>query len=155
MTLHVVGSNNGHRSGDAAAIAEFTAREAATRRWLAQALEQAKAQEALAMVLFFQANPQFELARPARGFVGLRESLIELLDRYPGPVLVIHGDTHNFQHNQPLRDARTGRTIERFVRVEVPGSPRIGGVWISIDASAETPFRVELVDLLARDPITP
>jgi hypothetical protein len=67
-------------------------------------------------------------------------ALVELMGAYPGPVLAIHGDTHRFKHDRPLIDPATGEPFERFVRTEVPGSPVVGGVWISVEPQAEEPF---------------
>ena len=61
------------------------------------------------------------------------------------PVLVVHGDTHRYQHNHPLLDPARGVPFERFTRVEVPGSPLVGGVWIEVDPDAAEPFTVKPV----------
>jgi hypothetical protein len=150
-TLHVVGSNNGSAPDDPAAEAEFEARDAANVRLLRQAATLARERDAAAMVIIFHANPQFEKARPARGFVRLRRALVELMSAYPGPVLAIHGDTHRFKHDRPLIDPATGEPFERFVRTEVPGSPVVGGVWVSVDPQGEEPFGVSEMYPISRD----
>jgi hypothetical protein len=151
VTVHVVGSNNGYAPDNPAAVAEFEARDAANVRFLRQAAGLAMERDASAMVIVFHANPQFEKARPARGFVRLRGALVELMGAYPGPVLAIHGDTHRFKHDRPLIDPATGERFERFVRAEVPGSPVVGGVWISVDPQAEEPFGVSEMYPISRD----
>jgi hypothetical protein len=151
VTLHVVGSNNGSEPDDPAAEAEFEARDAANVRFLRQAAGLAVECDASAIVIVFHANPQFEKVRPARGFFRLRGALVELMGAYPGPVLAIHGDTHRFKHDRPLIDPATGEPFRRFVRAEVPGSPVVGGVWISVDPQAEEPFGVSEMYPISRD----
>ncbi|EGV17197.1 hypothetical protein [Thiocapsa marina] len=151
VTVHVVGSNNGYAPDDPAAVAEFEARDAANLRFLRRATALARERDATAMVIVFHANPQLEKARPARGFVRLRRALVELMGAYPGPVLAIHGDTHRFKHDRPLIDPATGVPFERFVRAEVPGSPVVGGLWISVDPQAEEPFGVSEMYPISRD----
>jgi hypothetical protein len=155
VALHVVGSNNGYRPGDAATVAEFEARDRANVGFLRSAADLANARNAIAVVLMFHANPLFEKVRPAQGFVGLRRALVDLMDAYPGPVLVVHGDTHRFKHDRPLIDPRTGRPFERFVRTEVPGSPVVGGLWISVDPMADESFGIMPFYPVSRDRLMP
>jgi hypothetical protein len=151
VSVHVVGSNNGYAPDDPAAVAEFEARDAANVRLLRKAATLARERDTTAMVIILHANPQFEKARPARGFARLHQALVELMGAYPGPVLAIHGDTHRFKHDRPLIDPATGEPFSRFVRTEVPGSPVVGGVWISIDPQAEEPFGVSDMYPISRD----
>lgn len=160
VSLHIVGSNNGYRAADPAAVAEFEARDAANLRFLQEAATLANAREAKAMVLMFQANPLFanplaEGDGPPHGFVGLQRALVDLMAIYPGPVLSIHGDTHWFKHDRPLIDPATGEPFERFVRTEVPGSPLVGGLWIDIDPQADEPFGITPVYPESRDRLMP
>ena len=146
VVLHVVGSNNNYRKGQARAIAEFQQRDRANLDLLQAATVLAKQRRARAMVLFFHADPLFENAKPTKGFAPIRKALVRLLSEYPGPVLLVHGDTHRFRHDHPLLDPGTGQPLERFTRAEVPGSPLVGGLWISIDPeNPEAPFGVESV----------
>ena len=145
VALHVVGSNNGYAPSRPASVAELQAREAANRDFLERALDAAKAREAQALVILIQANPLFERGRGPRGFRRFKEDLVGLMGRFPGPVLLIHGDTHRFRHDRPLIDPATGSPFDRLVRVEVPGSPTVGGVWITVDPRAPDPFGVEPV----------
>lgn len=160
VTLHIVGSNNGYRAGDPAAVAEFEARDAANLRFLREAAVLANVRDAHAMVLMFQANPLFanpllEGAGPPHGFVGFQRALVDLMGVYPGPVLAIHGDTHRFKHDRPLIDPATGEPFSRFVRTEVPGSPLVGGLWIDIDPQGDEPFGITQVYPVSRDRLMP
>ena len=146
VLMHVVGSENNRRPQDVSAMEEWRARSRANRRLLEEATGDANAAEARAMVLLVHANPLFERTSPAPGFVPFFDALDWLLASYPGPVLVIHGDTHRFQFNQPL--IRTGSAVpgaKRLWRLEVPGSPFLGAVWVSVTDDSGEPFAVSVI----------
>lgn len=151
VALHVVGSNNGLDPADPAAVAEFQGREAANRRFLLGVLAGPLGEGARALVLVVHADPLFESGRGPAGFRGFKTLLIELMGIFPGPVLVLHGDTHRFRHDRPLIDPVRGVPFERLIRVEVPGSPTVGGVWIEADAAAPEPFAAEPVYSVSLD----
>jgi hypothetical protein len=155
VALHVVGSNNGNDPGDPASVEEFVAREAANLRFLQDCAAHARDDQVDAVVLLFHANPNFESAQSPSGFEGLRQGILDLLVTYPGPVLAIHGDTHRFKFDQPLMDPRTGKPNPRFTRAEVPGSPIVGGLWITIDPGREPAFVVSEVYPVSRDSLGP
>ena len=96
-------------------------------------------------MLLFHANPGLEKTPAPLGFDRFHQDLRELLRDYAGQVLAIHGDSHEFQFNHPLRDPETGEPIERFTRLEVPGSPTVAGVWVTLDPTAAQSVSVELV----------
>jgi hypothetical protein len=50
-----------------------------------------------------------------------------------------------------LIDPTTGSPFERLVRVEVPGSPTVGGVWITVDPEAPEPFAADQVYAVSLD----
>lgn len=145
VTLHLVGSHNNSVPGDAVAAAELQARSHANRRHLKDAMEAASAVDAVAFVLLFHGNPGLERKQAPRGFHWFHEDLRALLHGFSGPVLAIHGDTHKYKFDHPLRDFRTGRVIERFTRLEVPGSPKVAGVWVRLAPGDEVPVSVELL----------
>ncbi len=145
VVLHVVGSNNNHRKGNEEAIAEFHRRNEADLDLLHRSAELARQRKARALVLLFHADPLFEQTKPPKGFAPIRKALVRLMSEYPGPVLLIHGDSHTFRHDHPLSDPETGTPLARFTRVEVPGSPFVGGLWITIDPDAVEPIGVEPV----------
>lgn len=146
VLLHVVGSENNRRPRNAAAMAEWRHRSEANRKLLREATRVAQQTQARAMVLFFHANPLFERASPSPGFAPLLTDLEQLLASYPGLVLAIHGDTHRFQFNQPLvRNRSAVKGAERLWRLEVPGSPFLGGVWVSVTQDPAEPFAISVV----------
>ncbi len=154
VALHVVGSSNGHDRARPRSVAEFEAREEANREFLKRAIQMAEAQGVRALVILIQANPLFERGRGPQGFRGFKDDLIALMGRFSGPVLVLHGDTHRFQHDRPLIDPATGGPFERLVRVEVPGSPTVGGVWITVDPEAPEPFAAAPVYAVSLDALS-
>jgi hypothetical protein len=130
-TVHVVGSDNaraqfpGRRKADDAAVTERT--EAASA-WMRETFAAARASGAPAVVLFFHAHPY---RRPAwEPFVSTLE---EEARRFAGPVLVVHGDGHEYYVDRPFR-------AKNITRVQVPGSPRVGWVRIVVDVKARDPF---------------
>ena len=143
-TVHVVGSHNNLVRGDAAAAAELASRSQANRGHLKAAVRAANAADASAFVLLFHANPGLEEPIPPRGFDRFHEDLTELLRDYAGPVLAIHGDSHDYQLNHPLRDSETGKVLRRFTRLVVPGAPTVAGVWVTLDPGATPTVSVEL-----------
>jgi hypothetical protein len=126
-TVHVVGSRDGW-DGDRD---EARARRAADLVWLEATFAQATATGSPAVVLFQQADPDFG----ARVFRSWTEALEAQAAAFPGPVLLVHGDSH--RERGPFRWAGT----ERLWRYIVPGevvAPRL----VSVDAAAKTPFTV-------------
>jgi hypothetical protein len=112
---------------------------------LRQALEAARAQQSAAMVLFIHGNPLFDRAREgpiARrdGFHEFKADVLALARDFNAPFLLVHGDTHNYQFNQPLRDDQ-GSIVRTAWRLEVPGSPTVGWVKVTVDTREANPFR--------------
>jgi hypothetical protein len=144
VLAHVVGSNNGFGLPGASAKAAFAARAAANRALLLQAAEAARAGQAQALVLAIHANPLFERAQPGgdgptRGFAPLFNDLAAVAATYPGPILLIHGDTHRYRFDQPWNHDQAG---QRLWRLEVPGSPFVAGVWVAIKPEESPVFAV-------------
>lgn len=132
-TLHMTGSNNNLQQRDGA-IAEHLDRDALNEIWLEETV--AAAADAVAMVLFFHANPQWDAEwwQPT-GFDRFREQLAEAAASFPGPILVAHGDTHTFRTDRPFADA------PQMTRVEVFGPPQRGAVVVYVDPDGPELFR--------------
>ena len=135
-TIHLVGSSNGldDFSGRSAAHdAEVERRTRAALAWLDEAFALARETGAKGVVLATHANVGLEGEPGARrGFEPFVERLEEHVARFTGPVLLIHGDSHEQQVDQPLRD-EGGRVYENFTRLETFGSPDIGWVRVVVD----------------------
>ncbi|MBT5944943.1 MAG: hypothetical protein HOK98_07385 [Rhodospirillaceae bacterium] len=139
-TAHVVGSNNGRRAGDTAAIAEFERRDAANIEWINELFEIARADRSTAVVLAFQADP-YLLYGLGGGFHATLAAITEGAIAFGGPVLVIHGDGHVFTVDTPFQDV-VGNPLDNVWRVEVPGALDIRAVQIRIDPDASRIFDV-------------
>jgi len=143
--LNIPGSNNNFgRSPDA--DTEYRARNAANLEWMRQAFDIVKRDDLLGLVLVIQADPFFEQPRGHRSRRGFEDFLAQLetgtvsLGR---PVMLVHGDTHQYRLDQPMRDARNGRTVENFTRLETYGSPVLGWVRVTVDPADPKLFVVE------------
>ena len=143
--LHVVGSGN-NRGRGAEMDREYEARNAANLAWLAQSFALAREEGAAGVVVLFQADPRFEVAAgsPARrGFEDTIAALESAVRGYERPVALVHGDTHRFRIDHPLKDPATGRALERFTRVVTFGSPHVRWVLGTVDPADPAVFRFE------------
>ena len=132
LTLNVPGNANNAR----AMPEEFRSRSAVVNRWLEQSFSLARGSRLQAVVIFMQANPW---ASPSNRYFGYRELLAALAREtlgFDGEVLLVHGDTHRYRVDSPLRDPATGGPVANFTRVEVFGSP--GMNWVRIRVAEET-----------------
>lgn len=111
-TVHLPGSEEGMKPFLDAATA-----------WMRQTFEEARARRATAVVIAFHARHELFLA-------ALREEAA----RFGGPVLITHGDEHEFIVD-PL--------APNLTRMEVPGSPDVGWVRVTVDPRATSPFTFE------------
>jgi len=144
LTVNVVGSFN-MRGRSKQPPAEFVARERANLAWLAHGFESARREGSAALVIAMQANPKIEdfVAGDAHpGYAALLEALREHTRTFSGQVLLLHGDLHLFELDQPMKDER-GRKLDNFTRVQCYGSPLMGWVRITIDSDADAPLDVE------------
>ena len=131
VTLNVPGNANNARQMPE----EFRGRSAVVARWLEQSFNLARGDRLRAVVIFMQANPW---ASPSNRYFGFRELLATMAKEalaFDGEVLLVHGDTHRFRADSPLRDPATGAWVPNFTRVEVFGSP--GMNWVRIRAAEE------------------
>jgi hypothetical protein len=139
VTLNVPGNANNARHMPE----EFRSRSAAVARWLAQSFNLARGDRLRAVVIFMQANPW---ASPTNRYFGYRELLATMAKEtlgFAGEVLLVHGDTHRFRVDSPLRDPASGAPVANFTRVEVFGSPGMNWVRIRVfDAAGRVGFEV-------------
>ncbi|MDG2270140.1 MAG: hypothetical protein P8M28_06985 [Alphaproteobacteria bacterium] len=64
--------------------------------------------------------------------------------RFGGPVLVIHGDGHEYTVDTPFHGSH-GNVLTNVFRAEVPGAADIQAVRIRIDLNAPTVFAFEII----------
>lgn len=148
-TVHLPGSRNatepfhGRTPEDDAAAARRT--EGATA-WTRQAFAEAEATGASGVVLAFHASPGF--LRSAndpyrRAYEPFLRVLEEEAVRFGGPVLLIHGDDHEYTVDHPLARRTTGGVLSNVTRLQVPGSPDVGWVRVTVTPGAEPRFAFE------------
>jgi hypothetical protein len=147
VTLNVQGGNN-NRGNSPAPADEFRQRMAAVYAWLNESERIAVQKKLAGLVILIQANPDFEdtwlkRTRPGApdGFADFRDALRALSVRFAKPILLVHGDTHRFKLDQPLKDA-SGAVLRNFTRVEVWGSPWMRSTRASLHPGAAVPFYV-------------
>ncbi|MFZ4411213.1 MAG: hypothetical protein ACOYOH_27990 [Paracraurococcus sp.] len=151
VTLHVPGSNNsrpadpGEPAADTlprgeAAMAEFIARDAANRAWLAESF--AAAPDAKAAVIGMQADMfirQICGKGYDSGYRAMREAIGSAAAAFGKPVLLINGDTHIFAQQDPLE------AVPNLTRLIVPGETDVQAVVVTLDPAAAKPFRFEVI----------
>lgn len=146
-TVHLVGSWNATASagrtegGDAEAERRL---EAATA-WLRESFTAAREAAAPAVVVGFHANVALEDPDTPRRtvFDPFIAALEEEVERFGGPVLVVHGDWHDYTVDRPLTSRATGRLLENLTRLQVPGSFDVGWVRVTVAPGADEPFTFE------------
>lgn len=127
-------------------VREFVQRSAANHAWLAQAFATARAQNRVGVMVVIQADPQFDEAnagRPTPGYRDFLEQLRQETQAFAGQVVLVHGDTHWQQINQPMLDPKTRRVVKNFTRVETFGYPFFGWIKATVDATDPQVFRFE------------
>lgn len=125
-------------------VAEFVERSAANRAWLGEAFAIARRKNLPAVLIVAHGNPGFEAWNAGRAETGYLDFLTQLRDEvqaFSGQVVLVHGDTHNQQIDQPLRDAKNGDVIGNFTRVETFGFPHFGWVQGTINLEDPRVFR--------------
>jgi hypothetical protein len=145
-TLHIVGSNNNLESRNAQAAQEFFERDAANVAWIQAAFAQAQQQQARALVLAFQADV-FDSKTAADDFPGwsgfkrsIEQTLLPLARAWGKPVLVVHGDSHQFRIDQPFNlDKKPLRNVTRLI---VPGQADIRAVRVQVSPDASFAFEL-------------
>lgn len=144
--LNLPGSENNFHgpSGRGGPVPEFVERSAANRAWLAQAFALARSKKLAGIMIVIQANPDFEAANAGRPRPGFREFLAQLHEEtqaFDGRVVLVHGDTHRHQVNQPMRDPVSQDVVKNFTRVATFGWPFFGWIKATVDAADPQVFR--------------
>ena len=145
--LNIPGSNNNWKNrGD---NREFHARLKANTAWLEAAFAHARSANLRGLMLVIQANPDFEgeearklLARPGfrDGYAEFKTQLVREAAAFGRPVVVVHGDTHAYRIDHPVKDG-DGKPVANVTRVETFGSPGLGWIKVTIDANNSAVFR--------------
>jgi len=146
-TIHVVGSGNATRRFQARTDAddrESRRRSEAALAWFHETFARAKQQSATAVVVAFHADPGFDWSPddqvPFKRFLDAFEDEAVAFGK---PVLLIHGDSHDFMTDHPLKGGATKHTIANVTRLQVPGSPLVGWVRVVVTPGPTTTFAFE------------
>jgi hypothetical protein len=138
ITINVPGSSN-NVGYDKASDDEARCRNGANRRWIERAVAASRGPDTRALVIAMQANPWFTRKRVFDEVVDAIQRAGRALGK---PLLLVHGDTHNYQVDQPFLDA-TGAAIANITRVETYGSPIVGWVKVTVDPGDPRLFAFE------------
>lgn len=141
VVLHVCGSQNNRRIDDAPSMNEFAQRSAANQVFLQAAFAEAIKQDAPGVAVIIHANPDFENGAE-EGFHRFLETMRSCLEQYRKPVVCIHGDTHYYRIDKPLKNAN-GQLYLNFTRMEVFGSPNVAGVTVTVDRNDPQVFQYQ------------
>ncbi|SON57509.1 hypothetical protein HDIA_3968 [Hartmannibacter diazotrophicus] len=157
--LNMPGSNNNKVNDDkactkksdrtleqcAADNAEWAERNEANIAWMHDSFEKAKAEGDKGLMIVIQADPGFDIPEtedddesrmPDRdGYAAFLDALMAEAEAYDGQVMLVHGDTHFFKMDKPLRNAT--HMIPNITRVETFGSPNVH--WLKVDVDPSTP----------------
>jgi len=111
---------------------------------LHETFARAASQSATAVVVSFHADPAFAWSGPDQNrFKWLLDAFEDEAVTFGKPVLLIHGDSHHFTIDQPLKARATGQPIGNLTRLEVPGSPLVGWVRVVVTPGATPSFDFE------------
>jgi hypothetical protein len=138
-TVHLIGSANGRwpfpdRTEDDIAASKRRTELAAA--WLRETIDAAKTSNAPGVVVLMQGAPFDEDEKDRVVFEPFLTALREEAERFPRPVLIAHGDQHNYTVDRPLG-------LGDLTRLEVPGSPQVGWVRVTVTPAAREPFAFE------------
>ncbi|WP_462417012.1 metallophosphoesterase [Kytococcus sp. Marseille-QA3725] len=140
-TVHVVGSENGEAPWDELAegdrpaerMAEVRERRAANLDWIDAAFDAAEERGDEAVAIMMQAEPVADVP----GFAAERALLLERATAFDGPVLLLHGDEHQYE-NEPAYGG-----VENLTRVETFGDTATDWLSMTVDPSTEEVFFFE------------
>lgn len=143
MTAHMVGSNNNFEIRDPKAVAEFFQRDAANVAWLESTFDAAKAQDAKAVVVAFQADMfefdfnafQDETFLRHSGFANFGKALVTKATEFGKPVLIIYGDSHIYRVFRPFT-----KTAPNIMALEVFGETDMNAVEVTVEPNDPAVF---------------
>ncbi|CAN7311811.1 hypothetical protein LJR230_001534 [Trinickia sp. LjRoot230] len=159
--LNVVGGNN-HYLSAGGRNGEYDDRAIATAFWLEHTAEYARRRNAAALVVFLQADPEFERYERAERFAWLRlgsrgrrdgyqefkRSLVKAAQTFRGPLIVVHQAaatlSRGFSIDQPLFDDK-GQRLSNVTRITIGLRDRTTQ-WVRVDAEfdKQVPFQVSV-----------
>lgn len=137
-TVHLLGSRNGYITypgRDPALDSEARSRTKAAEEWTRETFAQAAG--ARAIVIGFHASLEYEKAEYRAYFEPFFSTLEREAVRFGKPVLIVQGDNHDFIVDRPLPAA------PNITRLQVPGSPLVGWVRVTVNSDGASPWSFE------------
>ncbi len=153
-TVNVVGEQNNFFANDENLAAEAVRRTRTAVAWLRATFANATAAEAKAVViamhaqLFLSGDGNDEFGQPVRGgpdgvYFYIARAIRDLGTAFGKPVLLIHGDFHDFIVDQPFR-VPTGEVTpakyDNITRLQVYGAPDLKAVRVTVDTDSPWVF---------------
>jgi hypothetical protein len=148
-TVHIVGSDNRFAPNNAEAEKEFLARDQANIAWMKETFRLAANQKLQTLVFAFQADVIRGMSRSGSwaektGFhASIEKTLLPLAKEFQGSILIVHGDSHNFEFDQTF--LLESQVLKNIYRLEVPGAKTTGAVSVTIQEGNSTPFSVKTI----------
>jgi len=71
--------------------------------------------------------------------------LLPLAKEFQGSILIVHGDSHNFEFDQTFM--LESQILKNVYRLEVPGAKTTGAVRVTIQEGHSTPFSVKTISV--------
>jgi hypothetical protein len=148
-TVHIVGSDNRFAPNNPEAEKEFLAREQANIAWMRETFRLAANRKLQTLVFAFQADIIRGMSRSGTwaektGFhASIEKTLLPLAKDFQGSILIVHGDSHNFEFDQ--RFLLESQVLKNVYRLEVPGAKTTGAVGVTIQEGNSTPFLVKKI----------
>jgi hypothetical protein len=142
VSLNVAGSGNRYGSGDAAKR-EASERMRAVSAWLREGFAKARENDAPGIVIVFHADPRFDLpaGHPRRkGYEAFLQELATASGQFGRPVLLVHGDSHQYRTDQPWR--MRSPSVPNVTRLSAFGSPSLH--WVRVTVVPESPGLFEI-----------
>jgi len=150
--LDIPGSDNnfadGGKNGPAAeGQAEYAARNAANLAWLAGGFAAAKAAHSKGVLIVIQAD-MWDPAAVQTHYADTKRELFLQTTAFPGPVVLVNGDSHSFEMTKPLTDYATvnaagldgPNVVENFTRVTTFGEAQNHWVSMTVDPADPNVF---------------
>jgi hypothetical protein len=82
----------------------------------------------------------------ASGFkASIGDTLLPLARDFGRTVLLIHGDSHILQYDEPFRIGRV--PVRNLRRLQVPGASDVRAVRVTVNNASPEPFTVQLIRL--------
>ena len=148
-TVHIVGSDNRFAPNNAEAEKEFLARDEANIVWIKESFRLAANQKLQTLVFAFQADVIRGMSRSGTwaektGFhASIEKTLLPLAKEFQGSILIVHGDSHNFEYDQTFM--LESQILKNVYRLEVPGAKTTGAVSVTIQEGNSIPFSVKKI----------